>query len=145
MAFTGDRLVAIATGFDQQNTSGTTTSVTFTATLTGGTACGIAFIAPPSGVVWIYNTCAIGPGVVAYDFCDFQVRAGGVVGSGAIIRSPSDNTAARHADANIVRFTVVTPVIGLTPGSTYNVQQQFRVNSGTGQFLDKLLGYQPQL
>lgn len=145
MAFTGDPVVARASGFDQQNTAGTTTSTGYTPTLTGGTACGSAFIAPPSGVVWIHNSCSIGPGGAIYNFCDFQIRNGGVVGSGTIFRAPLDATALRHADPNFVRATAVTPVIGLTPGATYNVQQQFKVNSGTGTFQDKLCAYDPKV
>lgn len=140
MALTGDKLVAYSAPSDQQNTAGTTSSTTYTATLAGGTTCGITFVAPPSGIVDIHNTAAVGPGSTVYAFCDFEVRQGGVIGSGTVFRAATDTTAIRHADPNFVRATAVTPVVGLTPGSTYNARQLFRINSaGPLTVQDKIL------
>jgi len=139
MAATGDLVTAVATTSDTQNTSGTTTSTGYTATLTGGTACGRAFVAPASGAVMIHNTASVTSQAVIYCFVDFQVRNGGTVGSGTVFRAPSDTTALRHADTNFIRATATTHVTGLTPGATYNVQQQFRTASGTLLCQDKHL------
>lgn len=144
MSNTGDKVVAMATVSDTQNTSGTTISTGYTATLTGGTAAGQVIVAPPSGAVLVHNTAAIGPSAAVYDFMDFEVRNGGVIGAGTVFRAPSDTTASRHADPNFVRATTSTLVTGLTPGNTYNIRQQYRVNSGTGIFQDKHLVLMPQ-
>src|SRR6188474_3550933 len=42
-----------------QNISGTTTSGTYTATLSGGTTCSFTFVAPGSGSVIVNNNCNV--------------------------------------------------------------------------------------
>jgi hypothetical protein len=126
-----------------QNTAGNVTSTSYVSTLSAGATCAMTFIAPATGKVFVHNTCGVGPGGTIYDWCDFQIRSGGSIGSGTVFRSPSDNTAIRHADSNIIHMTVTTLISGLTPGSTYNLQQFFKVNSGTGLFQDKEVIIQP--
>lgn len=113
--------------------AGTTTSTTFTATLTGAgaTTAGVAFVAPASGKVLVHNTMALGASTVSYVFADFEVRTGGSVGSGSLIRSAVVATAMRNADGNYIRNTVSNLVTALTPGATYNVRQMFAINAGT--------------
>ncbi len=131
MSFTGDKLVASALTSNNQDAVATTTSTTYTPTLTGGTAAGVAFVVPPSGIVLIMNTSGIGPGgPTDYRYCDFEIRTGGVVGSGTVFRSPTDNTA-MYARSDWTRFTVITEISGLTVGATYNVRQFFRTTAGT--------------
>lgn len=145
MALTGDKVVAVASGADTQSTAGTTASTSYTATLTGGTACGFAFVAPPTGFILVHNSCEQSPGGTIYNWTDFEIRTGGSVGSGTVFRAASDASAIRAADPNNIRMTATTPITGLTPGSTYNVRQQFKVNSGTGTFSNKNLSVQPQI
>lgn len=127
---------------DTQNTSGTTTSTSYTTTLTGGTACGASFTAPESGEVMIFNSSGMFNSTTAHCYCGIQVRAGSTVGSGTIILTVSD-TDANYAYQVTQRQTVAKLLSGLTSGSSYNVQQLFKVDGGTGTFNNKHLIVQP--
>ncbi|HEV2784702.1 MAG TPA: hypothetical protein VGX25_35405 [Actinophytocola sp.] len=144
MALTGDKVVATATVSDTQTTVGTTTSTSFTATLTGGTTCGVAFVAPPSGQVIVFNTAGMANSEATYTFTGFEVRTGGVVGSGTVFLAADDTRSLRVAEDNFIRYTVAHLVTGLTAGSTYNVRQMFRTNAGTLNVSEKHLIVQPQ-
>lgn len=127
-----------ATVWDIQNTAGTTTSGAFTATLTGGTACGVAFTAPASGKIMVYNNCEVqNSAAPTLSLCTIRIRTGSTVGSG------SDILAAANAEAIFggVSFRAGTsrPLSGLTPGSLYNAQQLFAVGGGTGTYVNKSL------
>lgn len=136
--------LAMLADSDTQNTSGTTTSTSYTATLTGGTACGKAFVAPPSGKVLIINNCYFFHSAASFAFCTIRLKTGASIGSG------TDVIAAADAECLVTggvssqgRGRLVT---GLTAGSSYNVQQMFRVDtSGTGTFVNKQLIVIPQL
>jgi len=146
MALTGDKIVAMATVGNTQDTSGTTTSTVYTSTLTSGTACGVAFVAPPSGIVLILNNLALYDSVADFSFCSIRVRTGGTVGSGTDVLAVSDIEAVYHkltTDMVMSKQRLLTT--GLTAGSTYNVQQLFKVASGTGTFYNKRLVVAPQI
>jgi hypothetical protein len=134
----------MASGSDQQNTLGTTTSTSYTATLTGGTACGLAFVAPPSGIVFVHSVVDQTITATAYGFSAIEVRTGGIIGAGGVFLAALDSNALRHADPNFVRACVITPVVGLTPGSTYNVRLLHKAASGTLSTQNKILALQPQ-
>lgn len=125
-----------------QNTSGTTSSGTFTNVLTGGTTCSLTFVAPVSGTVDIYNSGQVGNNTAGQSsICAHEVRAGAVVGSGAVVQAAAiENGILAGSTA---RFTVVTPVTGLVSGATYNVQLFFVVTGGTGTFANKRLSVRP--
>lgn len=127
-----------------QVTSGTTTATSFSATLTGGTACGVSFVAPSSGVVTVINTVQLVHNASGSAVCSYVLRSGGSIGSGTSIQSASDDNAAIVVGSNTMRFSVVDFVTGLTPGSTYNIQQVFRVTTSTGTFARKTLTAVPQ-
>lgn len=129
---------------DVQSANGTTTSTTFTATLTGGTACGIAFVAPASGVVIIHNSLGLF-NTADFSICTIEVRTGSTIGSGTVVLAASDDYAIVHKNANLNQFGRATRLPGLTPGGSYNVRQQFRVPSGTGNFQRKELIVQLEL
>ncbi|CAL9607709.1 hypothetical protein SUDANB95_05524 [Actinosynnema sp. ALI-1.44] len=123
-----------------QNTAGTTTSTTYTTTLTGGTACGVSFTAPASGVVIIHNNSEqFNAGGLA--LATIQVRAGASIGSGTLVLTASDDEANFSSDDN--RTGVTRRLSGLTPWASYNVQQLYRVTAGTGTFSRKSLIVQP--
>lgn len=145
MALTGDKAVAMATAFDTQNTSGTTTSTSYTATLTGGTTCSTTFVAPPSGLALVhFSTSMLNSGA---NFCvmSFEVRAGGVVGSGAVHLAADDTRALGSLGTGQIDIGRTLPVSGMTAGSTYNIRLMFRVTGGTGSFLRKNLIVSPQM
>lgn len=142
MAFTGDPVVATAVQIDAQSTAGTTTSATYTATLSGGTACGIAFVAPPSGIVLVHNSCQV-QATAGFSFASIQVRTGGTVGSGTIHTTAIDDNAVICPAAGTIRAGVTVPIVGLTPGNIYNAQQMY-VGGGTGTFSRKNIAVVPQ-
>jgi len=125
-----------------QNTSGTTTSGTYTATLSGGTTCSFTFVAPGSGSVIVNNNCNVANSGANLSLCGFEIRAGGTVGSGTVVFGVDNNESliAGQTQANISRSRLIT---GLTPGSTYNIRQLFAVTGGTGTFSSKHLNVVP--
>ncbi len=131
--------------FDEETASGTTGSTSYTATLTGGTACAVVFVAPTSGMVRITNTSRISNSGTAVTYCSFQLLTGAVVGSGSTILGGSDSHAILHeaGAAILTRNSVVHYVSGLTAGDTYNCQQLFRVVATTGTFVNKTLAVEP--
>lgn len=135
----GLKVTGNATTVDTQVTSGTTTSTSYTATLTGGTACGLAFTAPPSGQVLVHNNCRLVNSGIFLTFCTIRVRTGSSIGSGSDVVATSDENAVTVYATTEARIGNTYLVTGLTPGSSYNVQQLFRVVGGTGTFLNKSL------
>lgn len=129
-----------------QAASGTTTSTTFTATLTGGTTCSTTFVAPPSGRVMVHNTANLSNSTTSGVLMGFEIRTGAVVGSGTVVVAADDDEANSGSGVASVgrRSTVTTPILsGLTPGATYNIRQMFRVSAGTGTFLSKRITVVP--
>jgi hypothetical protein len=93
-------------------------------------------VAPLSGIVWIMETCgqARSSSAGGATLTDFEVRTGGVVGSGTVFRASSESTAgvaeseAAGNNRNTVSHGFVT---GLAAGSTYNACITYRVTAGT--------------
>lgn len=132
-------LEGLTTVGDAQATNGTTTSVTYTSTLTGGTACGIAFTAPPSGKVLVHNNSRMFNSGANHNLCSIHVRTGSTIGSGTDVLAASDANAVAYFGSNDDRRGATTLVSGLTPGAAYNVIQSFKVTAGTGNFSNKSL------
>lgn len=116
---------------DTQNTSGTTTSTTYTATLTGGTACGLTFVAPTSGKVIVHNSANIKNSTTNFSGCVPIIREGGSIGSGTTFLAADDNLAIAVRGSDEVQMGRAILVTGLTAGNTYNVQQAFKVNAAS--------------
>lgn len=97
---------------------------------------GVAFIAPPSGVVMVMGR-AVGGNETAgqYGIMDFEVRTGSVVGSGGVFRAGGEGSAGGHQSAtNGSLGTISTSefVTGLTPGAAYNAALVYRSSSASG-------------
>lgn len=120
-----------ATVSSTQNTSGSTTSTTYTATLTGGTACGTAFVAPPSGKVIVHNSGFIDNSSTGRSYMTFRIRTGGTVGSGTDVVAAVDDNAVTCLGTDDLTAGRAIHVTGLTPGTTYNCQQLFKASAGT--------------
>lgn len=130
---------------DIQNTSGTTTSTSYTETLTGGTPCALTFVAPRSGKVDVHNTAqSVNSGATGTAVLSFIIRTGSTIGSGSTVLDAGDPGCALNQGTSNNRYTAVYPVEGLTPGATYNIRQQFKTNSGTATFSNKTLAVVPQ-
>lgn len=128
-----------------QNTSGTTTSTSYTATLTGGTACGVAFVAPTSGRVAIVNTAdqsISAAGQAAH--LSFAVRQGSTIGSGTSVLGAADDRS-MYVVNDSGRQSFFYMLSGLTAGGSYNVQQNFRTSNAanTATFQRKTLDVFP--
>lgn len=140
------RLNDLDTLNDVQVTSGTTDSTSYTSTLTGGTACGVAFVAPKSGKVLILNNCALFDASGGFVYCSFAVKTGATIGSGTdVVAASDDNAITSQLNFTTMRMGISKLVTGLTEGASYNAQQQFRRQSSTGTFHSKELIVQPQL
>jgi hypothetical protein len=110
----------------------TFTGTTFGVTTTGGTYndCAAVFTAPTTGRVVIHYCAQMTNSATASTVVSPVVRAGGVIGSGAVVVAASDdeglttqNNVERRSGAHLL-------VSGLTPGATYNVRLEHRVSSG---------------
>lgn len=128
---------------DSESASGTTTSTSFTATLTGGTACEVTFVAPTSGKVCIVNTGSLVNSGANETQMGFRIGTGSTPGAGTEVLAASVDRSLRNTGTNRISATFEWFVTGLTAGSTYNVQQQFAVAAGTGTFLRKQLTVVP--
>lgn len=125
---------------DTEAASGTTTSTGYTATLTSGTACGVAFVAPASGKVLIHNSVAMfNSGAANVTYCTVRLCAGASIGAGTELMAAVDDNSVNHSGTSQMRASVTIPIFGLTPGASYNLQQFFKVAAGTGTFLHKVL------
>jgi hypothetical protein len=140
-----DKFATVVLVTTTQNTSGTTTSTSFTPTLTGGTTCSFTFVAPPSGIIIVHNTTNLSNTLTSGVLMSFEIRIGAVIGSGTVFQAADDqNTNQSSGVAGVGnRATVSTPVTGLTAGATYNIRQMFRVSAGTGTFISKRLTVVP--
>lgn len=150
MAASGDKLIAVASASSRVDSDGSTTSTSYTATLTGSTFPGVAFVAPPSGKVTILFAAATYNSAASQDMkTAVQVRTGGTVGSGTIVYAATDSdmilTAQTNGDAT--RHMSFAEVTGLTAGDTYNAQMLGKVENAanTGHWLFKFLKVIPDL
>lgn len=126
-----------AGGTNIVTTSGTTTSTSYTATLTGSTVPGRTFLAPANGQVTI--TCVVRCFTSTTAFIRFapEVRLGAVVGSGTVFQAAVDSKAGVHqTNVQTFRFTTRMTITGLTPNTTYNARLNVMVSAGTGTFAD---------
>lgn len=135
--------------YDTSVTNGSTSSAAFVDSLTTTGVIGISFVAPRSGGIWIavqgggFNTTAL-----ATLFLDFNIRNGGVVGSGAIFRAADTNSCGEHQSAvanHIGHMSSQGYVANLTPGATYNATMAYAVTSGTGFFRRRKITVSPNI
>ena len=120
---------------NEQVATGSTSSTSYTATLTGATAAGLSFTAPASGKVILYNNGLLAASATAQlAYCTIRVRTGAVVGSGSDVLAAADDWAIATKEDFFEGKGRSKMLSGLTPGAAYNVQQLFRSSSGTAQF-----------
>lgn len=122
-----------------QDADGTTTSLAYTGTLTGGTRCGLTFKTLDSGLVIISNVCVIKNSTSGRSLCAWELRTGAVVGSGTLITPANDATSLMAIGTNESTASRAELLIGLTPNTSYNLVQVFRASSGTATFNHKSL------
>lgn len=99
----------------------------------GSNTCGVAFVAPTSGRVQVPFYAYFEANGAQEVYISVALRAGGVVGSGSVVDAATDTralvaqSAADDRSAGAYRY-----FSGLTPGDTYNVRVEHRVDSGGG-------------
>jgi hypothetical protein len=133
---------------DNSVTDGTTTSVTFTNTLTTTGIRGVAFVAPTSGKVRVSVTCGGKNSTInKYTLIDFEVRTGGTVGSGSVVRACDENTCSQVqsiAAGQVGQHSIAGRLVsGLTPGVTYNACIAYRVDANTGTINRRVITVEP--
>lgn len=120
-----------------ENTVGTTTSATYTATLTGGTTNSPVFVAPASGKV-IVSLAAIIFQTGGNSFMSFEIRTGASIGGGTVFLAAADAHALTAGVGVLFRAGDSFTVPGLTPGSTYHARGMYKNDAaGTASFRDK--------
>lgn len=109
---------------------------------------GVAFVAPPSGKVFVAGRALAGTTTVsAYSFLDFEIKTGATIGSGTIFRAVNDVTSSVFQSAVASQqgpLNITDLVTGLTPGAQYNACLVYRVSAGTGAFNRRHITVLPQ-
>jgi hypothetical protein len=135
MALSGDHLVATATAFARNVTTGSSGSTSYITSLPTAGTCGVAFVAPPSGKVTVhFHTAGFGAGTGDMKTA-IQVGAGSTVGAGTVVYSPTDNDMVLYTGTPTYGIGSFVEVSGLTPGDVYNACMAHRVSGGTGSWL----------
>jgi len=129
-------------------TLGSTTSTSFTNSLTTTGVHGVAFIAPPSGIVQIFGRAGGGNDTVGqYSLLDHEVRQGSTVGSGTVYRATTTDTASvfmSSTSAGQGPLNIVGLVSGMTPGAVYNASLTYACTAGTARFNRRYILVRPQ-
>lgn len=154
MAFAGGQRLTAAllnsvlgvTVSDTQDTTGSYTGTAYGTTLSAGTVAGVAFIAPASGSVFVHNTALIENSGTGRSHCSFRIGTGGTIGSGTpfLVAADANGIASQSGDAaDDMTLSKAVLVTGLTPGATYNAQQQVRATTGNVVTTWRRLAVQP--
>jgi hypothetical protein len=126
----------------RQDTAGTTTSGSFTATLTGTTRPSGTFVAPASGVVDVYLTAQVSDSDTSdLAICGYEVRSGAVVGSGTVVQAAEIPRSLYSGTTQ--RCTMVDTVTGLSAGTTYNIGPMYAVTGDTGTYSNQQVKVRP--
>lgn len=131
-----------AAGGGSINETTTIASITSTTPAAGSPACGFAFVAPPSGGIYVTVSGRINQSSNGNEtLLGFQIRSGGTVGSGTIqldfssLRTITCGRAVVTSGSSMMtgsrRYRVGPGT--LTAGSTFNIQTMHWVSGGTGQ------------
>lgn len=138
-----DAMASLGPRRHRVDTSGSTASTSYTGTLSAGGSCGIDFVAPDSGSVTIHFA-AVGFGVGTTEMkTAVRVGTAGTVGAGTQVHAPNDNDMILGGGVVVYGKASFADVSGLTPGSTYNVQLQHKVDGGTGTWLYRRVKVMP--
>lgn len=116
------------------NTGGVNTTSTSYVALSGNP--GAVFVAPANGVVMIVHACSCAGSAVGIGaWTSPEIRTGGTIGSGTLVRAAEDLTAVMVEGAISVQASLTFFQGGLTAGSTYNVRMLYRASgAGTAYF-----------
>jgi len=150
-----DAATAAITGLTHAFASSTTDETGFTNTTfaAGSTTVGVAFTAPPSGVVVIHLSAIVSQNInTQATFVSIEVKTGGTIGSGTLVGSAANSdrglTVGRAVNSGAVAILQAgRPVLytGLTPGNSYNVRVMHCVDGGSGTVFYREVIVLPQI
>ncbi|MDQ7910265.1 hypothetical protein RB614_37805 [Phytohabitans sp. ZYX-F-186] len=127
---------------NNQAASDTTTSTVYTTA--DMTTCGTVFVAPDSGQALVHVSSRISNSGAGETYVSFEVRDGGSIGSGSVVRAATDASRLSSAGTNQRIAGASFPVTGLTPGNTYNVRLMHRTAvANTGTLQDRFVNVEP--
>jgi hypothetical protein len=128
-----------ATVNNTNNAAGTYQSAAYVQPTTN--FCGVAFVAPPSGIVTLHYAARLASASAAENaFLSPAVREGTVVGAGTVFLAASDNNAIQYEQAVLsehLRYGCHVYVAGLTGGADYNVQLEGKNNNAAVTTVDR--------
>lgn len=134
--------ITLRNGAPNQVTESTDlTGITSTSFIAGSPVCGLVFVAPPSGKVWVkvygFLTVTLGANSLGRGELGWELREGSVIGSGSVVVAASTNlerliSAAVGSTTGLINQASggdAYLVTGLTPGADYNVRTMHRTNN----------------
>ncbi|GGM27236.1 hypothetical protein GCM10011608_10000 [Micromonospora sonchi] len=130
----------------------TLANITSTTFVPGSPVVGRAFVAPPSGGIWVTVGGSIAQSVAGSNTrLSWEVRQGGTVGAGTVIWSPSSVRGISCGQAVVsggpsqLSASDRDLADTLIPGTTYNIRTMHTVTSGTGGVTYRKLMVEPVL
>jgi hypothetical protein len=142
------KIATLAKTHARVDTPGDSAMSSYQSALTGSSVCGVAFVAPASGLVSIhfatagYNTAG---GAGAENKTSIWIGEGAVVNSGAQVKAANDNDMILHVGEVAYGLTGFATIAGLTSGNPYNVVLQHKVSAGTGTWLYRRVAVIPDV
>lgn len=119
------------------NTTGTTTSLTFTQTLTSSSVVEATLRVDESGIMYVTVEGELTNSGANTTFMSYEIRENNV--SGAIVAGANDRKGIIVQDTNNGQFMFRRGHTGLTAWGTYYVRLMHRVDAGTGSFFRRRL------
>lgn len=129
--------------WDIQATSGNVTSTTYTEVLSAGLTPEVVFraLSPRVNIHWgcyLVNGTSLG-----FAYMSFEIREGGVIGSGNFVVQADDSRAVMNRDNSAgggdIQCGWTYPLDSLVPGALYNGRGMYRSSTGTSTFLNRTL------
>lgn len=150
-----DAAINAINGLTPVQTSTTTDEINFTNTTFGPglTTVGVAFVAPPSGIVFITMSVIVSQNINGQaTFVSSEVKTGSTVGSGTLVGSAANSdrgiTVGRAINSGAVALLQASRRVmytGLTAGASYNVRMMQCVDGGSGSLFFRELIVEPSL
>lgn len=150
-----DAAVTAITGLTHAFASSSTDETGFSNTTfaAGAAPVGVAFTAPPSGVVIVHFSVYMTQNInTQVTIASFEMKTGVTVGSGTLVGAAANSDRAivvgRAVNAGAVAMAQSgnwTLYTGLTPGASYNVRMMHCVDGGSGTILYRQILVQPMV
>jgi hypothetical protein len=114
-----------------------TTTTAYPTFAAGSPVCGVAFVAPPSGRVFVTVTGYLSsPSNTRRGFLSYEMKTGSTIGSGSSVITPADSRAVVNSMAvtsggpSFLHASFREMISGLTPGASYNARTMHAHQNG---------------